>query len=70
MSIAVKRNNEADELATASRGFIQEYAEFESIISSKKSGDFKGFISRSVDTYRKPYAETPKEYPRNFVIVG
>ena len=70
MSIAVKRNNEADELATASRGFIQEYAELEAIVSSKKSGDLKGFISRSVDTYRKPYAETPKEYPRNFVIVG
>ena len=70
MSHAAKKYNEADELATASLGFIQEYAEFEAIVSSKKTGDLKGFISRSVDTYRKPYAETPKEHPRNFVIVG
>ena len=70
MSIAAKKGNTADELATAQMSFINEYAELENIVSSKSVAEFKELITRQVDTYRKPYAEAPIEHPRNYITVG
>ena len=70
MSIAAKKGNTADELATAARSWINEYPEIEGIVSNKDIAEFKEFVSRDVDTYRIPYDKTPQERSRNFVIVG
>lgn len=39
-------------------------------VTRKKDEEVKNFISRKDDTYREPYAKTPKAHPRRCVFVG
>lgn len=47
-----------------------ELAEFETITSKKASGELKAFLSKSVDTFREPYARSSRTIKRQSIIVG
>ncbi len=59
-----------DNLLTLHQYWCCELAELETITSKKEAGELKAFLSRSVDTFRKPYAKTSTPNKRQGVIVG
>lgn len=59
-----------DNLLTLHQYWCCELAELETITSKKEAGELKAFLSRSIDTFRKPYAKTSTPNKRQGVIVG
>lgn len=59
-----------DDLLVLHRSWIQEWGEIEQITGRKAAGTVKAFVSRAVDTYRKPYSRSPEAAARRGIIVG
>ncbi|MGI0480949.1 VapE domain-containing protein [Geminocystis sp. CENA526] len=59
-----------DNLLIVHQNWCCELAEFETITSKKASGELKAFLSKSVDTFREPYARSSRTVKRQCVIVG
>jgi hypothetical protein len=58
-----------DNLLILHQHWCAELAEFEAITGKKASGELKAFLSKSVDTYREPYARSSRTIKRQCVIV-
>jgi predicted P-loop ATPase len=58
-----------DDLDILHRAWISEWGEIEKL-NKKTSGDVKSFITKTSDTYRKPYAKAPETHLRQSVIIG
>ncbi|WP_017292400.1 VapE domain-containing protein [Geminocystis herdmanii] len=54
----------------AHQNWCCELAEFETITNKKASGELKAFLSKSVDTFREPYARSSRSIKRQCVMVG
>ena len=51
--------------------FIVEVSEFDAMRNRNATIDaVKGFITRSVDSYRPPYGKTTQDFPRRCVLIG
>lgn len=59
-----------DNLLIAHQNWCCELAEFETITGKKASGELKAFLSKSVDTFREPYARSSRTIKRQCVMVG
>ncbi|WP_017293358.1 virulence-associated E family protein [Geminocystis herdmanii] len=59
-----------DNLLIAHQNWCCELAEFETITNKKASGELKAFLSKSVDTFREPYARSSRMVKRQCVMVG
>ncbi len=59
-----------DDLLVLHRSWIQEWGEIDCITGRKHAGQIKAFVSRPIDTYRKPYSRAPESAPRRGIIVG
>ncbi|AFZ52739.1 virulence-associated E family protein [Cyanobacterium aponinum] len=59
-----------DNLLILHQHWCAELAEFETITSKKASGELKAFLSKSVDTFREPYARSSRTIKRQSIIVG
>lgn len=59
-----------DSLMTMHQYWACELAELESITSKKEAGEMKAFLSRAIDTFRRPYAKSSTANKRQGVIVG
>jgi Virulence-associated protein E len=53
-----------------SSSWVVEWDELSSLKSAHDHNAIKGFLSRTVDTYRAPYGRSNQAYPRRAVIVG
>lgn len=56
-----------DTLIASTTKWVCELAELDSTLAKQQS-DFKDFITRRFDEYRKPYGKEPKKYPRYTVF--
>ena len=56
-----------DTLIASTSKWVVELAELDSTLAKQQS-DFKDFITRRFDEYRKPYGKEPKKYPRYTVF--
>jgi predicted P-loop ATPase len=61
---------EADELLSMYRSVCIEYGEIECTFDKKGQSALKGFLTKTTDTFRAPYAAAPLTIRRNFVLVG
>jgi len=59
-----------DDLLLLHRSWIQEWGEIDHITGRKHAGTVKAFLSRSTDTFRRPYARSSESCPRRGIIVG
>ncbi len=59
-----------DDLLVLHRSWIQEWGEIDQITSRKHAGTVKAFVSRPVDTFRRPYGRTTETVPRRGILVG
>lgn len=59
-----------DQQALLARCVVMEWAEFDRISSAREAAALKAFITRKVDTYRKPYAFAAVDHPRQSILVG
>jgi putative DNA primase/helicase len=57
-----------DGMASLAGSWIIEWAEFETMIQSKKSGEIKAYLSTTIDKFRPAYARTNEEIPRKCVF--
>lgn len=65
-----EHKSDVDQLLSMARSWCVEYGEIENAFSRKAVAAIKSFMSTNSDTYRRPYASEPDEYPRHFVICG
>ncbi|WP_055073888.1 VapE domain-containing protein [Pseudanabaena sp. 'Roaring Creek'] len=63
-------NYNADELMVCHSKWLIELGECEETIKPHAMGKLKAFITKTVDSYRKPYAKNPIDIPRQFILVG
>ncbi len=59
-----------DDLLVLHRSWIQEWGEIDQITGRKHAGQIKAFVSRPIDTFRKPYSRAPEAALRRGIIVG
>ncbi|MEH2434926.1 MAG: virulence-associated E family protein [Nostoc sp.] len=65
-----EHKSDVDQLLAMARSWCIEYGEIENAFSRKAVAAIKSFMSTESDTFRRPYASEPDEYPRHFVICG
>ncbi|WP_013324093.1 VapE domain-containing protein [Gloeothece verrucosa] len=52
------------------RCWIQEWGEFERIVTKREAGEIKDFMTKLSDCFVKPYGRDALDYPRRFVFCG
>lgn len=62
--------NKVDEVIGFNQHLLVEMAEFETAYSKRDVEALKQFMTRTVDSYRRPYARVQENHQRRFVVCG
>lgn len=70
VSLSLSGHNVRDSIVQATSTLVAELGEFETTYRKSEQGDLKMFLSRTHDTYRKPYGRDTETYPRSTVFIA